>query len=209
VDEMLKKCLVAADVHQIQNVMGRYEYYHVSNLQEETVSLFSKREDVKVEIANLGIYDGQAGLKRFFLGANLKHTDPHVAGNMFLHTLTTPVIEVAGDGKTAQGVWFSPGIESSPERGDEWCWVKYGIDFIQENGTWKIWHFRMYHIFKCPPTKGPSEAEPKSRVAMSPEIAPDRSNAEEWIFSKTAVFENVPEPPIPYETWDDERAYIK
>lgn len=31
-------------------------------------------------------------------------------GILPVHSLTTPVIEVAADGKTARGVWISPGL---------------------------------------------------------------------------------------------------
>ena len=65
-------------------------------------------------------------------------------GNMNLHTLTTPVIEVADDGKTAKGLWISPGVECPrvPLFGGEhqaaWCWIKYGVDFAKEDGKWKV-----------------------------------------------------------------------
>jgi hypothetical protein len=57
------------------------------------------------------------------------------------HTLTTSVIEIAGDRKTAKGVWNSPGHETMPigERPiAHWCWNRYGVDFILENSEWKL-----------------------------------------------------------------------
>jgi hypothetical protein len=65
-----------------------------------------------------------------------------------MHTQETPVIEVAGDGKTAKGLWYSIGqsvrgeIDSSGKTsvGTGWMWEKYGVDFVREDGVWKIWH---------------------------------------------------------------------
>jgi len=65
-----------------------------------------------------------------------------------MHTQETPVIEVAGDGKTAKGIWYSIGQSVSgtvDENGSTsvrtgWMWEKYAVDFAYENGEWKIWH---------------------------------------------------------------------
>lgn len=71
-----------------------------------------------------------------------------------MHTSTTPVIEIAGDGKTAQGAWYSPGIGVLPQYEDGkihlqsmFFWEKYGADFIKEDGAWKIWHLQMAYDF--------------------------------------------------------------
>ena len=77
-------------------------------------------------------------------------------GAVFFHHLDTPIIEVAADGKTARGAWWSPGHETFP-RGDRepgqgaiWAWSKYGADFIKEDDGWKIWRMRIYPMFKTP-----------------------------------------------------------
>lgn len=91
-------------------------------------------------------------------------------GKLVVHTLTTPVIEVSGD--RAYGVWISCGHESGAfsegelshiPRVDEstpnefgervladWVWLKYGVDFIREDGQWKILKMHIYDIFRCP-----------------------------------------------------------
>ena len=204
--------------HRCQNIMSRYEYYHVVGMNKEIVAMFSAREDVKLEIANLGIYDGQAGIRKFLLGANMQHDDPHREGNMFLHTLTTPCIEVADDLMTAQGVWISPGAESAPNTEDEWCWVKYGVDFINEDGRWKIWHFHMYRIFKNVYSRSWSDcvhpevleitSDGQRMMRMPEEIRPNRPSSNNWVYSKQAVCELDPAPPLPYAAWDDSQAYV-
>jgi hypothetical protein len=199
------------DVHQIQQIMSRYEYFHVSDQHEACIELFAlKTPGVKVEIAELGIFDGEDGLKRFFLGANrLTDEKDKRRGHMHLHTLTTPVIEVAGDGHTAQGVWISPGVESTPHMGDDsWCWVRYGIDFIREEGVWKMWHFHMYRIFTVPYNRPWRDVVYEQQRYLPREFAPDRPNSYAWQYSPYSVYVDVPRTPVPYETWDDSMSYV-
>jgi hypothetical protein len=199
------------DVHQIQQVMSRYEYFHASGQHQACIDLFAvKTPDVRVEIAELGIFEGAAGLQRFFIGANtFAEEKDGRRGHMHLHTLTTPVIEVAGDGQTAQGVWLSPGVESAPGMMDDsWCWVRYGVDFVKEDGAWKMWHFHMYRIFTVPYDQAWSDGVYEQQRYLPPEIAPDRPNSYAWQHGRGSLFVDVPRTPQPYETWDDSMSYV-
>ncbi len=82
------------------------------------------------------------------------------------------MIEVGADGETAKGIWIMAGLESGlmdPEvakgvppwvlsGGDvdgkpvwaHWVWCKYGVDFIKQDGEWRIWHFRCYEVARAP-----------------------------------------------------------
>jgi hypothetical protein len=75
------------------------------------------------------------------------------SGNFSFRTLTTPIIEIAGDGKTAKAFWYTIGWTSSAQ-GDkgqaQWSFERYGIDFVKEDGDWKIWHFHVYNDFDTP-----------------------------------------------------------
>ena len=81
------------------------------------------------------------------------------------------MIEVAGDGQTAKGVWLMAGTESgltdpavaeafpdmySPDEvlgkkvWAHWVWCKYAIDFLKQDGEWKFWKFRCYELARAP-----------------------------------------------------------
>jgi hypothetical protein len=132
-------------VSAVQNCMGRYETYHLVGSEvgktPECYALW--RDDVTVEVSNGGIVYGAESVKNYWL--NFTSMDP---GNrsIFFHTLATPCIQVAGDGKTAKATFWSPGFETGCGGAmgdmDLWCWGKYAIDFIKhpETGQWKIWH---------------------------------------------------------------------
>jgi hypothetical protein len=93
-----------------------------------------------------------------------------------MHFISTPVIEVAADGRSARGQWIMSGIESgltsleaakgAPDFMYErdlvdgkkvWMhnvWAKYGIDFIKQDGEWKIWHFHCFEVARAPFSQG-------------------------------------------------------
>lgn len=82
------------------------------------------------------------------------------------------MVEVGADGRTAKGLWIMAGLESGltdpevaknvPEwvfSGGEvdgrrvwahWVWCKYGVDFVKQDGEWRIWHFRCYEVARAP-----------------------------------------------------------
>ena len=76
-------------------------------------------------------------------------------GAMGIHPTTTPIIEVAGDGKTAKGVWIGTGFVASKDRKTGkphaiWEWDRYGVNSIKEDGKWKMWHFNGMIQFASP-----------------------------------------------------------
>jgi hypothetical protein len=86
--------------------------------------------------------------------ANMDAKTAGIGGEFAMHTSTTPIIEVAADGKTAKGMWYSPGLGLTPHVsgssiavGSIFFWEKYAGDFIKEDGKWKIWHLGMYYDF--------------------------------------------------------------
>jgi hypothetical protein len=196
--------------HEIQNLMSRYEYLHMANLHAETIQLFAQdTPGVRLENGARGVYEGLAGVRRFY--GDLAKGMANPVGQLHLHTSTTPVIEVAGDGKTAQGVWVSPGVETSPAKdGGEpsamWAWIKYGVDFVKEADEWKIWRLHMYRIFMTPYDKSWADVDP-APARQSPSA--DRPNTYDWVYRRTVRPENVPAPPEPYRTWDDSQSFVK
>jgi hypothetical protein len=109
-----------------------------------------------------------------------------------LQALTTPVIEIAGDGETARAVWISPGLE-----GTDPAWMKFGCDFKKQEGEWKIWHLHVYGLMTG------SEAKNTFTPNIEPGNGADKAPTTNWEYSKQAVFiPYEPEPPQPYEKWD-------
>jgi len=182
--------------------------------------LFShKAPDVSAEIANWGKWEGQEAVKRLYyqeLGGN--NVGPEAKGMMFCHALDTPSIQIAGDGKTAKGVWFSPGHETSIVGGKPqalWCWSYYGADFIKEDGNWKLWHYHCYAMFRTPFERSwveealhPTLTVGNDRGTAQPAgFGPNKPYTYFNEYTTTSVRELVPAPPEPYETFDPSKAY--
>ncbi len=211
--QVWEKLLLRHDAYnKIQNLMGTYSFLLTAGRYKDMCNLFAqKAPDVRAEM-NWGVYDGYEGILRLYAKY---HNDVIVGpGCMAVHALTTPVIEVAGDIKTAKAVWVSPGHMTggpfSPEKTIKahWAWMKYGCDFINEDGEWKIWHLHVYGIFMAPFDKSWAET---GDVHVAPEMPleyrPDRPPTYSWSYNTNAVTELVPKPPKPYETFDPADAY--
>lgn len=162
---------LAEDRAQIANLFATYQYLH-SVIHDETTPdrLFAQHQpDVRHDWGG-GVLEGLEELKRYYVGR------PRYRGKLICHSLGNPVIEVAKDGKTAKGFWVAIGHETIPyakkpslqEDGDpiaprlpqadangiykivHWVWNKYGVDFIKEDGEWKIWHLRTVSLMRAP-----------------------------------------------------------
>ena len=96
-------------VHEIEKLMARYEVVHNPLLMYRTPEVFAlTMPDVSMEVSDWGVWVGVEAITYLF-GTVMKE-EP--IGTMFIHTLATPCIEVAGDGQTAKGIWHSPGFET-------------------------------------------------------------------------------------------------
>ena len=161
------------DREEISNLMSRHQYLFAANLCGQIVDeLWSTDADIHLEEGASGVYiqfrDGVRDYYRQRYGAGCEAKP----GQMRMDAITTPMIEVAADGRTAKGVWMSFGTETEvfpagtqsgipsvdAQQPDaygnrhyaHWVWKKYAADFLHEAGGWKIWHLHLYDIFRCP-----------------------------------------------------------
>jgi hypothetical protein len=124
----------ALDMLEVQNTMSKHAYYHAAGLHlEELADIWVKEDGPYARTAKWtnphGIQDGLALIKKNYgtyhferkkellaelskIYPELKNTPENIgAGSEWaMHTQTTAIIEVASDGKTAKGLWYSPGI---------------------------------------------------------------------------------------------------
>ena len=200
-------------IHEVQQLMGKYEYYLTTGMGKEIVSLFAvKTHGVTANLGDWGVFNGIEGVKKLFIGnIGSMMTQEGCLGEA---DLTTPVIEIAGDGKTAKAVWMSPGFETTkdPLNGKihaGWCWTKYACDFVKEDGAWKIWHYNNFLTFFSDYNKSWAEGgehytrQKGSIIPLPPEFQPDGPP----IHRHAPYFPNTrreffPAFPQPYETYD-------
>lgn len=231
----------ALDYQEIQNVMAWHAHYHSvgsPKLQTEEIERIWVRKTPGASFTQdregSGVRAGIENVRKFYAEdrkvamqealERLRKWYPDVEnkeenygmGTLVFHTLTTPCIEVAGDGKTAKGVWYSPSVVTEIGKDGRpvglWIWEKYGIDFAKEDGEWKIWHMHCYYDFICRPGQSWTDTnedltdsfvikdliEPFNRP-----LPPDHYE----LYNPRRIPKLMPKPPLPYETFDEETAY--
>lgn len=147
-----------SDYIEIANLHGRYNHLIMNHQWEKVVDeMFAKKTPgVTSEIVESGVFNGIEGARRVFVEMLGKLYN--YKGNLAVHELTTPVIEIAKDGKTAKGMWYTIGPNTffDPVKGTVAIWqvIKYYHDFVKENGKWKFLHYRAHLVFRSRFEKG-------------------------------------------------------
>lgn len=208
------------DVIEIKNVMARHAYYHAFGMHMQELEEIWVKEPENRKTASFGQNWGyMMGFDKIYKEYGIMKTEdtkkkvtavkeksPDMAtisdnslgvGESLIHSLSTPYIEVAGDGKTAQAVWYSPGyISIADEKGVNAAFMceKYYVDFAKEEdetegeAQWKIWHLFVGTEFTAVPGEGfggPTELE-LARNPQKAEKIPQRPESTEDYFATEA-----------------------
>ena len=192
---------------EIQNVMGRYSFYRMYGMLEETVQLFSRRDDTEVEMP-WGRYIGCDAAQRCFITDHRETPDARL-GSMTIHDICTPVVEIASDGMTAKAVWISPGLATAHTPNGKkglWAWLRYGCDFICEDGIWRIWHMHKYSLFTVPTNTDWTDPDPMAFMRQGtppppPVYTSDAPPSGRYGYRLDGELEPLPLPPQPYDTF--------
>lgn len=210
-NELEKVVQKLKDVYDIQQLMSKYAYYHIAGMHDEILNeLFAKdSEGVHATVPMFGTWEGSEGMQRYT--DFHKYVEGDRIGLLMVHPITTPLIEVAEDGKTAKGMFLSPGLETAPFGGNlqaAWAYCKYAMDFIKVDGQWKIWHSRVCGMMKTMFDRSwvdsveedfdhdvPEHLAPTTKASFSTEYKPNK------------VYDNYPEMPKPYKTFSEDISY--
>ena len=127
-------------------------------------------------------------------------------------------IEIAKDGGTAKGVWYTVGLSAEPDengvpRGGLYT-GRAAVEFIKEDGQWKIWHYRTSPDFSwlIPQEQLLAGTGPCADVHPDPEHpAPNLklkplAGGEQWSAFKVPAA--APQTVAPYETWTPEDSFV-
>jgi hypothetical protein len=208
-------------VYEIQNLVSKSEYLIAVStnpgMGERVVEMYARRDDVSICIGGVGMYKGYESIRKSYTGISESMSKMvKLEGTWADVALTTPVIEVAEDGKTAKGLWMIIGWETTrhpvTDKVDcNWHWDKYAADFIKEDGVWKLWHVNIFLTFFADFYK--SWAEGGAHPSMDVELPPEHRAGEPCPFrfmpydpnKKRELFPAFPEP---YKTYDGNMDWI-
>jgi hypothetical protein len=227
----------ALDLQEIQNVMGMHQILgspggdHDLELQK-----YWAQKTPGVSFAhNRGVYFGIDVIRKYYGSGKSLQNSPKTeqtgqapmmqagAGNISFRTLTTPIIYIAGDGKTAKAYWYTPGFQANMQNGEGnaiWTYEKYAIDFVKEDGEWRIWHFHVYNDWEIPMgadlAKYAIEQSKKTETRQAPPVRQEFASAyKDTVFGEPYSITKVPNqfksprPPEPYCTFSDTFSYAE
>lgn len=233
-EKELKRLQRAQDYCDIQNVFALHEYYHHLPSVEVEMIFAKKQKDVSFG-QNWGVWVGLDHVKAYYKSSSkeelqkrldtIRKYNPDIpndikyanAGSGMFHMLTTPIIEVAEDGQTAKGMWYTPAASNSFNEREKkwqagWMYEKYAVDFIKEDGKWKIWHFNVFCDFGCTFEKSWVDAAEEERLNPRPpmempiNVPPDLPGPGFKEYSTRRVWQ-LPKPPEPYRTFSETFSY--
>ena len=220
--DLLHMADVVEDTTAIANIMGAFTFLNCYKQHKRQFENWSTNEPTIT--LNEGKYVGYEAVKAFFVDYNEAQTrwanetmrklfpaelggksDEEIwaVGSNTVLNFTTPLIEVAFDGQTAKGMWYVYGsttevYSTGPKAA--WNFGRCAVDFIKEDGVWKIWHMTMYTDIQCP--VGGNWGKDKMYPHEGVEI-PEPTVKEHYYTGYGEDFLSLVEPPLPepYDTF--------
>ncbi len=221
-------------IHEIENLMGRRSF-KVMTIQDQDVfeTMWSKNDPCLG--FNHGYYKGYEAVAGYFRGlrelqllrakAAMELHPEELAGKtaeelfgvgaFHANNLTTPVIELAGDMKTAKGIWYvlDGDVDYKQEGHAAYnCLGRIGVDFICEDGEWKIWHLVYAEDIRVPMGESwtaPAQSAEPTIAALANFTMPEPNVPmcvhEHW--HEKRQMKPFPEIPVPYESFEQTFSY--
>ncbi|MGI5971452.1 MAG: nuclear transport factor 2 family protein [Oscillospiraceae bacterium] len=158
-----KECIV--------QLINRHRYYYGNDMRREELSrLWVRKPENRATASlgnNIGYYMGMDEIARHYVLDRDKlryerlkaycDADPGIEyssknlglGIGAIHTATTPVVNIADDGRTAQYLGYGLNYKAygKPD-GSADAYFDFGLifaDLMKEDGEWKIWHLVLQH----------------------------------------------------------------
>ena len=184
------------DVNDIERLQRIYGYYLDRSDWDNVVDLLT--DDATAEYANSGLYVGKASVRKLLYAIGYgKQGIP--SGMLREHMQFQPVIDVAPDGKTAQGRWRVFALLGQSGQDARWQAGPYENEYRKEGGKWKISKIRWYETFTVPVESGWKSRLPGSSTNVSDRKmpTPDRPST-----STAGPWPEVSLPPFHYSVAD-------
>jgi hypothetical protein len=160
------------DIEAIKRLQCAYGYYLEHWMGDEIIDCFAKDNPEVSGTFVEGTYKGPEGIRRYFGQGRVMPPE-------FLHMVmqVSPVVTVAADGKTAQGRWYGYGgilSRATMPLDPAIMAVIYEMDYIKEDGVWKILKLRLlmhyaYTSGRTPPPPPDMKEAPRELPKLSPD----------------------------------------
>jgi hypothetical protein len=232
--ELEKRIEKLEAVHEIQNLMGRLTYMYEGGEYELMLDQFAKKTPgITAEMAAFGRAEGKEDVRKviveFWQEQYKRHEkemrrrypdDSNETGRngiLDLQALSSPVVEVSDDLLTAKGMWYAPTVATEFHPGEDMpsghnVWLKFAVDFVNEDGQWRIWHYHILPSFNTPVGKSwvESSIAMEEMMASLPPDALPKPLGPVTDYHAYSVHEppvNSPRPPEAYTKFSETYSY--
>lgn len=162
---------------------------------------------------NRGYYIGMDAIRGYYVEKHAAEAAALPGSALYHHPISTGLVQEAYDGQTARGLWYCISQETVPvsetEADARWYLEKLAIDFLKEDGQWKIWHVVVATDL---------QSEAGANYMEQPVDLPDAENPALVEFGTPTLpmlvhqerynwLDNYPAPPVPYATFDEDNSY--
>lgn len=231
-DELIRRVW---DVEEIKKLVYKRGIYIANEWREKELDeLWVRGGDARRTACfgrNTGWYVGMEAIRGYYVDKHLADrraqfaaiaaADPSLAdapGNLYMgclssHPASTGLVELAGDGNTAKGMFYSIAQETTalPSGTAQALWMpeKLAFDFLREDGAWKIWHLVIANDLTGEAGEDYSKGSPYIDYATDP-VALEFGTPTIPRIIHDATFnwwDNYPPMPEPYETFTDDISY--
>lgn len=200
-DELIRRVW---DVEEIKKLANKRVYYQANQWNDKELDELwtTEHQNTASFGANTGFYVGLDSIRNWYTAR------PAGDGVLISHPISTGLVELAGDGQTAKGLWYCIGQETVPGHA-MWVTGKVAIDFIKEGDQWKIWHVVEANDLSCGAGENYSEGDPYWNPETDP-IVQAFATPDVHVLTHDPNFnwwDDYPAMPEPYETFTDAISY--
>jgi hypothetical protein len=171
------------DANAVKRLQRAYGYYVDKGLWDEAADLFA--DDGTLEIGLDGVYVGKARVREYLrtLGDGREGL---AEGRLNEHLQVMPVIDVAPDGKTAEGRWRDIILAGTLGGDAFWGEGPQENEYVKDGGVWKIEKLHWYDSMYVPYATGwQTTPDPTGGKFVADKLPPDAP------------------PTVQYKTWPD------
>lgn len=190
------------DQEEIRNLISRFTYFEAANRREEALKRFwVERPEHQATASfgrNWGFLVGMDQIRDYYVGRNRFGG----VGTALMHPLSTKLVCQAEDGQTAQGIWMGIAYETAPNSAGaldvKWINERMAVDFIKEDGQWRIWHMFVGTNYVLSAGESYTDQPLQTRTVTRQEGGPDWyvvGNGREKTEGLVALFDQIPDYP--------------
>ena len=200
-ERLARRVQLLEDVLAIQKLQSKYAHYLFTQRYARIADeCFARRAvDVTLEFSDSGVYRGLEKIRAVF--RDFEAAKSRIPGFFILHMTVNPYIEVARDGLSARSHWLSPGAVGS-DTSAGWVWGPYYIDYVKEDGEWRILHSNLAPLFRNRYEVSWAEAKDHGSVrhalTVKPDAGPTIYRPYNEVKGEPDIFRRHPDLPEPY-----------